>query len=615
MTSNASNFSGISGFSDDDVIDDDDACTAINGSNAFSSEPRQHGLISPAVYLAYFRSGGIFQVALFFLVSLLFEGTKVGMDFLLRDWSVAKVQSSTPFYVAFYFALSALVLGFSCFANLLSQTVCAGARRNLHSQLLTHVLRCPVDFFESFSVARIVNRLSGDVFVVDQKLSASFQRLTLVSFICLAAVVVNVVTTPWCIVAVVPMAAFYFWLQRFYRNTSLELQRLHNLSRVPVISQICDTLGGLLTIRAFGMERRFVNELCDAIDRNSASFLLLQTSARWLGLVLDLVGTLFVFVCLVIGLQTASDRAETVALSVNFSLLVPIYLAWVVKFFIELETHFGAVERIVEYFSLESEENETPGSGKDLRKDCFDQDIFFDSVGISHWQEPRVVVRANFRIPSRQKIGICGRSGSGKSTLLMSLVKTTKVSSGLLTIGRENIGSMSVEVLRRNVLVLPQDCCLFAGSIRDNVDPHKIYSDSDIWKCLESLGIGDWVKGLKGQLEAEVDHLGENFLKSEKQFLNLARIVLHQPPVVLLDEATNGLDADDEVALHRKLLNLLRHSTVVTVTHRIATVVDYDRVLVVGDGKILEDGNPRQLLKSVGFFASLWKASGADPIS
>ena len=614
MTSNASNFSGISGFSDDDIVDDDDVCTAINASSLHQQEPRQFGLISPAVYLAYIRSGGIFQVVLFLIVSLLFESTKVGMDFLLRDWSVANEESSSHFYVVVYFALSSLVFGCSCLANLLSQSVCSRARRKLHSKLLTHVLRCPVDFFESFSVARIVNRLSGDIFVVDQKLSAALQRLTLVTFICMAAVAVNVVTSPWSIVAVVPMLAFYFWLQQFYRKTSLELQRLHNLSRLPVISQICDTLGGLLTIRAFSIEQRFVAELCVAIDRSSTSFLLLQTSARWLGLVLDLVGTLFVFICLVIGLETA-DRVETVAMSVNFSLLVPIYLAWVVKFFVELETHFGAVERIVEYFSLETEVNEAEATGQRPHNDLFRQEICFDNVGISHWQEPRVVVRANFRVPSQQKIGICGRSGSGKSTLLMALVKTTKVSSGLLTIGGQNIGSIPIDVLRQNVMAVPQDCCIFAGSIRDNVDPHKKFSDSEIWKCLENVGISAWVRGLKGQLEAEVDHLGENFLKSEKQLLNLARIVLHQPSVVLLDEATNGLDAGDEVSLHRKLLELLRQSTVLTVTHRIATVVDYDRVLVVGDGKILEDGNPKELLKTAGFFASLWKASGAEMIS
>ncbi len=129
-------------------------------------------------------------------------------------------------------------------------------------------------------------------------------------------------------------------------------------------------------------------------------------------------------------------------------------------------------------------------------------------------------------------------------------------------------------------MALPQDCCLFAGTVRENVDPHQKFSDAQIWESLESLEIGDLVRRLKGQLGAEVAELGENFSRSEKQLLNLARIVLHRPDVVLLDEATNGLDAEEEVAVHKKLLKLLRHSTVMTVTHRLATIVAYDRVLV-----------------------------------
>ena len=619
LASNASAISGISGFSDDDVDDPDDVNNVVTSNDILSIEPRQYGLISSSVYFAYLQSGGLVQVVLFLLVSLLFEGSKVFMDFLLRDWSLVPDGSSSHSYVVWYFILSALVLAFSFAANLLSQSVCAKARRILHSKMLTHLLQSPVDYFESFSIGRIIQRMSSDIFIVDQKLSSSFQRLTLVSFICIAAIIVNVVMTPWCIVFAVPMIAFYVWLQHFYRKTSLELQRLHNMSRIPVISRICDTLGGILTIRAFSIEHRFVNELCEVLDRNSASFLLLQSSSRWLGLILDIVGTFFVFVCLVISLGTTSNRAETIALSINYSLLVPIYLAWVVKFFAELENNMGAVERIVDYFSLEREENvgctiecEKEQHQQQIR---FNDGIIFDNAGISHWQDPRIVIHANLKIACQQKVGICGRSGSGKSTLLMAIVKTTKVSSGLLNFGAKNIDSIPLKVLRQNVMALPQDCCLFAGTVRDNVDPSDKFSDSEIWNCFESLKIDTWAKSLRGQLQAEVAELGENFSKSQRQLLNLARIILHKPPVVLLDEATNGLDVEEEIRLHKTLLELLRHCTVIAVTHRLAAVVNYDRVLVVGNGKILEDGSPSDLLKkSVGFFVSLWKASGECPL-
>ncbi len=617
MSSNASAMSGISGFSDDDSLDydgdDNDNSTVLTSNDWATSEPRQYGLISPKVYLAYLKSGGLFQVGLFLAISIAFEGSKVYMDFLLRDWSLVNENDSTSNYLIWYFVLSASVLIFSCAANLLSQSVCGRAREKLHSKMLTHLLQSPVDFFEAFPIGRIVNRLSCDVYIVDQKLPSCLQRLTLVLFICVSALTVNVILSPWCSLFVIPMLIFYFWLQHFYRKTSLELQRLHSATRVPVLSHFCDTLGGLVTIRAFSIEQRFVNELCDVLDQNATSNLLVQSSARWLGLALDLVGTVFVFVCLVINLGSFSDQAASIGLSVNYSLLVPIYLAWVVKFFADLENNMGAVERIVEYFSLEKEEDVMGSKSEKEMKDCFEKEIHFDSVGISHWHDPRIVIQANMRIPIRQKIGICGRSGSGKSTLLMSLVKTTKVTSGTLTFGSEKIGSIPLKELRKNVMALPQDGCLFGGTVRDNIDPHQKFQDSEVWICLENLAIADWIKSLEGQLNAKVFEKGENFSRSEKQLINLTRVVLHKPKVVLLDEATNGLDANEEVSLHLRILNALRQSTVLTVTHRLPTIVNYDRVLVVGNGKILEDGNPKDLLKkSVGFFSSLWKAAGED---
>ena len=327
------------------------------------------------------------------------------------------------------------------------------------------------------------------------------------------------------------MLIFYWWLQHFYRRTSLELQRLHSASRVPVISHFCDTLGGLVTIRAFGIESRFINELCEAVDQNAAAYLLVSSSARWLGLGLDLIGTIFVYVCLVISLTTTSGRAESIGLSVNYSLLVPIYLAWVVKFFADLENQMSAVERIIDYFSLEKEE-ETNSANSKTKKDfskCFKEEIHFSSVAISHLHDPRPVIFVNLSIPNQQKVGICGRSGSGKSTLLMSLVKTTRITSGTLSFGNENICSIPLETLRQNVMALPQDGCLFSGSIRDNIDPHSKFDDLQVWKCLESLEIAYWIRTLDGGLNAKVSENGDNFSRGQKQLINLARVVLHKP--------------------------------------------------------------------------------------
>lgn len=621
MTSNTSAISQISGFSDDFREDDEDDGLILSR-DLSNSERREYGQIGVNVYKEYFRAGGFHFAAIFMFLSIGLQCIKVYMDFLLRDWSLDGERSNIS-YFSFYSSLSISVLVFSCAANLIGQLIGARARTNLHESLLRNLLRCPLDLFETWPISRIINRLSYDMFIIDQKLPSSIQRLVLVTLICLSALVVNAIQSPVFILFAIPMIIVYWWVQHFYRYTSRELQRLESISRTPVLSHFTDTLGGLVTVRAFGEQQRFINQLCEKIDKNTTAFLILQSGCRWLGFTLDFTGAVMVLASVLINLVVChwypgTRSSASVGLSMNYSLLVPIYLAWVIKFLADIENYMNAVERILEYTNLESEsadESVMPSAPEEQISGLSEGHVKFDNISLSHSMDLRAVIQGmSLDIPAGQKVGICGRSGSGKSTLLMGLSRVAKLLYGSISVDGRDIRTINLRELRTFVWSVPQDVTLFSGTIRTNIDPESRFSDAEIWQALEKIGLKFFVTTMDNGLDADVMENGDNFSHGQKQELSLARAILLQPKIVILDESTSALDAVSEIRLHKQLLAAFAESTVITVAHRLSNIIAYDRVLVMGDGRLLEDGHPRELLKKpMGFFSALWRAAGEKP--
>ena len=593
MTSNTSQLSGVSGFSDDDRQDDDFEHDGLmtNHDGSWEEEDREKGNIASKIIQTYFKAGGLSNLILFLLFSFGFQTLKIFSDFLLK-------QPQDNFLIQYLiYAVSAVLLSIG--ANVFGQNLGAQARKNLHKMLLNNVMKIKPFIFEMLPPSRFISRFAQDTFIIDQKLPSCLQRLTLVTCICIGAVTVNAIQSQIFLAFAIPLIIIYWLIQHFYRRTSRELQRIESSTRSPYLSHINNTLCSLVTLRAFREQIRCTNQFCDHLDANTTALLLSQSGARWLGVTLDMAGSFIVFASVISCL--INQEVESIGLALNYSLLVPIYLAWVIKFLTDLESCLNAVERVIEYTDLEHEDIEENTETEDF-KDC---EIEFINVSLSHGDDVRPVVHhINLKVPQGQRLAIVGRSGSGKSTIVGCLSGMSSVVNGIVKVGQIEMDKITTRNLRQLIKIVPQDVHAFQGTVQDNLDPHHELELSVINQVLHDLSVQ------VPDLEQVINSFGDNLSKGRKQELALVQAVLNNPHVLVLDEATSAIEDDRLIITKLFKLCRSRNVTLVSVVHRLTNITEYDRILVIGDGRILEDGKPLELLKKpMGFFSALYRNS------
>ncbi|XP_076279079.1 sulfonylurea receptor [Lasioglossum baleicum] len=582
-------------------------------------------MVTKMTCLDYSKAGG-WAPGLFYMgVAILCQIFRVYTDLWLSRWTDQGRETSAPgeqntwFYFRVYLALSMGFISLSFVCNAVGQWTGTRARRKLHEEAISRLLRVPLSFFECNPVGKILNRFSADMGVIDKKISTSIQRLTFFVLLCGSAIIVNVIISPWFLVAALPTCAIYYLVQRFYRRSARHLQRLDGSTRWPIATHFSETLTGLATLRASKQENRFMDQATRCLDTNTNAFLLLNASSRWLGIALDYLGAVIVVAATFAALISADlypNRVTPalVGLAINYTLLVPIYLNWVVKFTAEIEMYMGSVARISAYRHADTEDH--------LEEDGFQMsddwpskgEIIFDNVSlIHHTQREPVISNLNLRIPAGQKIGVCGRTGSGKSSTMMALFRLLEIVQGRIVIDGVDVRRVPLRVLRSRLSAIPQDVIMFGGTIRENLDPLYEHDDRDLWNALEVAQIKDAVVSHPEGLNFEVREGGENFSSGQLQLLCMARAILRKSPIIVLDEATSALDAATEKSLLKTMSASFENRTVIVIAHRVAALLDCDRIIVIHEGKIVEEGSPMDLSgRRGGFFANMLKSESKE---
>lgn len=593
-------------------VEDDDARP--------NKETMVQGKVQWDVYTEYAKASNIYAVIAFVLLLLLSTGLSVLANVWLKHWADINSRfGANPHisrYLGFYIFLGVGAAVVTVSQSLVLYTYCAiHSARILHDRMLNAVVRAPMSFFETTPLGRILNRFSNDVYRIDQVLARTFSQFFINTTKVFYTMVVISFATPLFVLFIVPLFALYLWYQRYYLRTSRELKRLDSVSKSPIYAHFQETLGGISTVRAYNQQYRFefINE--GRIDLNMKAYYPTVCANRWLAVRLEFIGSVIILSAASLGvasLPTGRITAGVIGLTMSYALQITQSLNWIVRMTVEVETNIVSVERILEYADIPSEaptiitECRPPTDWPEVGE------VRFKDYSTKYRPElPLVLNHINLDVKPQEKIGIVGRTGAGKSSLTLALFRIIEPTSGYISIDNVNTSTIGLYDLRHSLSIIPQDSQAFEGTVRENLDPEGLYTDDAMWRALELSHLKDHVISMGNGLDCKIQEGGSNLSVGQRQLLCLARVLLAPSKVLVLDEATAAVDVETDVVLQDTIRTEFRDRTILTIAHRLNTIMDSDRIIVLSAGKIAEFDKPSVLLQNKNsLFYSLCKQGG-----
>uniref|UniRef100_A0A8C2CA47 ATP-binding cassette, sub-family C (CFTR/MRP), member 8 n=1 Tax=Cyprinus carpio TaxID=7962 RepID=A0A8C2CA47_CYPCA len=565
----------------------------------------------------YLSSAGLLLLLLLLLSQLLKHSLLVAIDYWLAHWT-SKVITDVGFSHSSYL----LVFSLLCFLGIvlcLATSVAVewtGLRvaKELHHNLLNNIILAPMRLFETTPLASILNRFSSDTNTIDQHIPATLECLSRSTLLCVSALGVISYVTPVFLIIVIPLAITCYFIQKYFRVASKDLQQLEDSTQLPLLSHFSETVEGLTTIRAFRYEPRFRQRLLEFTDANNMASLFLTAANRWLEVRMEYIGACIVLIAAVASITNSLyNHLSTglVGLGLTYALMVSNYLNWMVRNLADMEVQLGAVKKIKALLKTEPENYEGLLSVSQVPEGWPQRgEIQIQNLSVRYDSTLKPVLKhVNAHISPGQKVGICGRTGSGKSSFSLAFFRMVDTFEGQIIIDDIDIAKLPLQTLRSRFSIILQDPFLFSGTIRFNLDPEMKATDSMLWEALEIAQLKPVVKTLPGGLDAIIAEGGENFSQGQRQLFCLARAFVRKSSILIMDEATASIDMATESILQKVVMTAFADRTVVTIAHRVHTILNADLVIVMKRGVILEFEKPEVLLNQEdSVFASFVRA-------
>ncbi|KAL0880786.1 hypothetical protein ABMA27_001981 [Loxostege sticticalis] len=574
-------------------------------SKLIEAEKTETGSVKWTVYKHYLTSVGVFASVVTVLMNLILQVFQVGSNYWLAEWSnddrmIVNGTVDTArrdLYLGVYGGLGIGQAIASFFADLMPYLAGWRAAKIVHAFLLNNVLKTPLQFFEVTPQGRILSRFSKDMDVLDTSLPSQFADVIYCLFEVLGTLFVISFSTPIFLAVILPIGVVYYVIQRFYVASSRQLKRLESVSRSPIYSHFGESITGASTIRAYGVTQRFVEESERGVDHNQSCYYPSCIANRWLAIRLEMIGNLIIFfaaIFAVLGRETIN--AGLVGLSVSYALQITQTLNWLVRMTSEVETNIVAVERIKEYAETTQEAAWTTPNGPGSTWPETGA-LQLHQLTLGYRSGEPALRDITCTVAPRDKLGIVGRTGAGKSTLTLGLFRIVEAMKGKIEIDGIDISTIGLHQLRSRITIIPQDPVLFSGTLRMNLDPFEVYTDEDIWRSLEHAHLKHFVEGLPAGLRHEISEGGENLSVGQRQLVCLARALLRKTPLLVLDEATAAVDLETDDLIQKTIRSEFASCTVLTIAHRLNTIMDSTKVMVLDKGQLVEYAPPNQLLQ------------------
>uniref|UniRef100_A0A3Q2CN40 Multidrug resistance-associated protein 4 n=1 Tax=Cyprinodon variegatus TaxID=28743 RepID=A0A3Q2CN40_CYPVA len=593
----------------------------VDAPHNFAEESRAEGNVDSHIYLKYFTAGcnSLVLIFIILIINSVFCHIPVHVDFVSSARARSEVSNTTApvvsiknginasptdgdmdltFYLGVYSGLTAAAVVFGFIRSLLIFHGLVKSAQILHNKMFNAVLRTHVHFFDTNPIGRVLNRFSKDIGQMDSMLPITFVDFYQLFLQNVGVVAVAASVIPLILIPVIPLLLFFLYLRRYYLQTSRDVKRLESTTRSPVFSLLSSSLQGLWTIRAFKAEERLKKTFDSYQDLHSEAWFLFLMTSRWFALRLDSICSAFItitaFGCIIFrdGLE-----AGQVGLVLTYAVTLVGNFQWTVRQSAEVENMMTSVERVVEYTELESEapwetKNRPPADWPSKGM------VTFDRVNFSYTPDASLVLKdISATIEPSEKLGIVGRTGAGKSSLISALFRLAEPQGqiyidGLLT------SDMGLHDLRQKMSIIPQDPVLFTETVRKNLDPFGQHTDEDLWEALEEVQLKSVVEELPGKLETVLAESGSNFSVGQRQLVCLARAILRRNRILIIDEATANVDPGTDELIQKTIRDKFRECTVLTIAHRLNTIIDSDRILVLDSGRIQELDRPFTLLQN-----------------
>ncbi|XP_067274888.1 multidrug resistance-associated protein 1 isoform X1 [Pseudorasbora parva] len=613
---NSLNAAGTSKTQKTNNTDDTKKTKSADSARLTEADKANTGRVKLSVFWEYMKAIGlplsIFSIFLFFCHHLSSLGSNYWLSLWTDDPVINNTQPNRKMRLGVYGALG-LSQGIAVFCY--SVAISIGgilASRYLHQTMLYNVLRSPMAFFERTPSGNLVNRFAKETDTIDSVIPSIIKMFMGSMFNVLGSCAVILIATPLVAIIIPPLGLLYFFVQRFYVASSRQLKRLESVSRSPVYTHFNETLLGTSVIRAFGEQQRFIRESDSRVDHNQKAYFPSIVANRWLAVRLEFVGNCIVaFAALFAVMARDSLSPGIMGLSISYALQVTASLNWLVRMSSELETNIVAVERVKEYGDTEKEaewklEHSTLPAGWPTVGH-----IEIHNFGLRYREDLELAIYdISVNIEGGEKVGIVGRTGAGKSSLTLGLFRIIEAAQGDIRIDGVNIAQLGLHELRSRITIIPQDPVLFSGSLRMNLDPFDGYTDEEVWRALELAHLKNFVSGLPDKLNHECSEGGENLSLGQRQLVCLARALLRKTKILVLDEATAAVDLETDNLIQSTIRTQFEDCTVLTIAHRLNTIMDYTRVLVLDKGQMAEFDSPSSLIAKKGIFYKMAKDSG-----
>uniref|UniRef100_A0A336K3I0 CSON002942 protein n=1 Tax=Culicoides sonorensis TaxID=179676 RepID=A0A336K3I0_CULSO len=581
-------------------------------------ERQSTGSIGLNIYAKYFKACGGSKMLLF--VSLICFASQFfasSADYYWSYWvakqkSIAETPQETfnqtylniwnefiddPYFDVYLFTVITILTIIVTFWRSISLVnACVKGSKNLHNAMFKKITRAPMLFFNTNPSGRILNRFSKDIGQIDEILPTIWIDLVQHFLTIFGVIVVTSIVNPYFLIPIILIAVLFYYLRIYYLKTSSSLKRLEATTRSPIYSHLSASLNGLSTIRAFNAEKILIQEFNSYQDKHSSAFYLFMATNRGFGFFLDFICVFYIAI-VTFSFFLMYDNGGNIGLAITQAINFRVQFA--VRQSAELENTMTAVERVVEYEELDSEPDLKSTSDKKPKASWPENgEIKYEKLSLKYYNDERaekVLIDISFEVKRNEKIGIVGRTGAGKSSLISALFRLF-YNEGLIEIDKLDTSDIGLHDLRSKISIIPQEPVLFSGTLRYNLDPFEEYTDVKLWNALEEVQLKEMVQQLPSGLLSHISEGGSNFSVGQRQLICLCRAILRENKILVMDEATANVDPQTDALIQKTIRSKFANCTVLTIAHRLNTIMDSDKIIVMDEGRCLEFGSPYELL-------------------